>query len=61
MFTWNETVALCLISSLRDPELVIYFMSFLKPMRRKFVEDEARDWHQILTYSPRRDGIGCRS
>ena len=51
MFTWNETVALCLISSLRDPELVIYFMSILKPMRRKFVEDEAREWHQSLRIS----------
>ena len=51
MFTWNETAALCLISALRDPELVIYFMSFLKPMRRKFVEDEAREWHQSLRLS----------
>ena len=51
MFTWNETVALCLISILRDPELVIYFMSILKPMRRDFVEDEAREWHQSLRIS----------
>lgn len=51
MFTWNETVALCLISILGDPELVIYFMSILKPMRRKFVEDEAREWHQSLRIS----------
>jgi len=51
MFTWNETVALCLISSLRDPELVIYFMSILKPMRRKFVEDDSRGWHQSLRIS----------
>lgn len=48
MFSWNETVALCLISSLRDPELVIYFMSILKPMRRDFIEDEAREWHKSL-------------
>ena len=51
MFTWNETVALGLISILRDPELVIYFMSVLKPMRRDFVEDEAREWHQSLRIS----------
>uniref|UniRef100_A0A6C0BTF9 Uncharacterized protein n=1 Tax=viral metagenome TaxID=1070528 RepID=A0A6C0BTF9_9ZZZZ len=51
MFTWNETVALGLISSLRDPDLVIYFMSILNPMRRKFVEDEAREWHQSLRIS----------
>ena len=48
MFTWNETVAISLISFLRDPELVIYFMSILKPMRRDFVEEEARVWHQSL-------------
>lgn len=48
MFTWNETVAISLISILRDPELVIYFMSILKPMRIDFVEEEAREWHQSL-------------
>ena len=48
MFTWNETVAISLISILRDPELVIYFMSILKPIRRKFVEEEAREWHLSL-------------
>ena len=48
MFTWNENVAVSLISILRDPELVIYFMKILKPMRRKFIEEEAREWHQSL-------------
>ena len=48
MFTWNETVAISLISVLRDPELVLYFMSILKPMRRDFVEEEARTWHRSL-------------
>lgn len=48
MFTWNENVAISLISILRDPELVIYFVSILKPMRRKFIEEEAREWHQSL-------------
>ena len=48
MFTWNETVAISLISVLRDPELVLYFMSILKPMRRDFVEEEARKWHRSL-------------
>ena len=48
MFTWNETVAISLIFVLRDPGLVIYFMSILKPMRRDFVEEEAREWHQSL-------------
>ena len=51
MFTWNETVAISLISILRDPELVIYFMSILKPMRRDFVEEEAREWHRSLRIS----------
>ena len=48
MFTWNETVAISLISILRDPELVIYFMKILKPMRRNFIEEEAREWHKSL-------------
>lgn len=48
MFTWNETVAISLISILRDPELVIYFMKILKPKRQNFVEEEARVWHQSL-------------
>ena len=48
MFTWNETVAFSLIFILKDPELVIYFMSILKPIRRDFVEKEAREWHESL-------------
>ena len=48
MFTWNELVALGLINTFKDPELVIYFMSILAPLRRNFVEEEARDWHQSL-------------
>jgi hypothetical protein len=48
MFSWNENVAISLISVIRDPELVLYFMSILKPMRRDFVEDEAREWHKSL-------------
>jgi hypothetical protein len=48
MFTWNEIVAVSLLPILRDPELVIYFMSILKPLRRDLVEEEARVWHQSL-------------
>ena len=48
MFTWNENVALCLVSLLGDPGLVIYFMGILKPMRRDYVEKEAREWHESL-------------
>lgn len=48
MFSWDETVAISLISILGDPELVIYFMSILKPMRRDYVEEEAREWHRSL-------------
>ena len=51
MFTWNENVALSLIHVLRDPGLIIYFMSLLKPMRREFVEEEAREWHESLRVS----------
>ena len=48
MFTWNELSALGLIRILKDPELVIYFMKTLKPLRRELVEKESREWHQSL-------------
>lgn len=48
MFTWNENVAFCIIPFLGDPELIIYFMSILKPMRRDYVEEESREWHKSL-------------
>ena len=48
MFTWNENVAFCIIPFLGDPGLVIYFMRILKPMRRDYVEKEAREWHKSL-------------
>ena len=48
MFTWNETVAIGILPILGDPELVIYFMGILKPMRRDFIEEEAREWHSSL-------------
>ena len=46
MFSWNGLVAIGLIKELKDPELVRYFMSILKPLRRDMVEEEAREWHQ---------------
>ena len=48
MFSWNELVSLGLISKLTDPELVIYFMRILKPLRRDQVEEESRGWHKSL-------------
>ncbi len=51
MFSWNETVAIALVGVLRDPELITYFMSILKPKRRDFIEDEARIWHESLRVS----------
>ena len=51
MFTWEETVAISLISILGDPELVIYFLSILKPLRREYLEEEAREWHKSLRVS----------
>ena len=51
MFSWNETVAIAMIGVLRDPELIIYFMSILKPKRRDYIEDEARIWHESLRVS----------
>jgi len=37
-----------MIRFIGDPGLVIYFMSILKPMRRDYVEEEAREWHKSL-------------
>ena len=48
MFAWNELVTIGLINILKDPELVRYFMSILKPLRRDIVEEGAREWHQSL-------------
>ena len=45
MFTWSETVAISIIHLLKDPELVIHFLKILMPLRRDFVEEEARDFH----------------
>ena len=51
MLSWNENAAICFLSVLRDPSIVMYLMSILKPMRRDFVEEEARDWHKSLRIS----------
>lgn len=51
MLSWNENAAVCFLSVLRDPSIVMYLMSILKPMRRDFVEGEARDWHKSLRIS----------
>ncbi len=45
MLTWKETVAIYIIHLLKDPELVIHFLKILMPLRRDFVEEEARDFH----------------
>ena len=50
MFTWNENVAFCIIPFLGDPGLVIYFMGILKPMRRDYVEKEAREYFDTNVY-----------
>ena len=48
MFSWNELVALSLFEILSDVELVIFMMATIKPLRRKFIEEESREWHQSL-------------
>ena len=40
-----------LIGELRDPGLVDYFVSILEPLRRDYIEDEAREWHKSLRKS----------
>jgi hypothetical protein len=48
MLTWNELSAIGLIKCLGDPELVLYLMSILKPIRRDLIEEEARTFHKSL-------------
>jgi hypothetical protein len=52
MFTWTEQVALIILQKLNDPELVIYFMNILKPMRLSNLSEEAREFHESLRLSP---------
>ena len=52
MFTWNETVALYLVQLLcGNVDITVYLMNILKPMRRCYIEGEAREWHQSLRIS----------
>lgn len=52
MFTWNETVALYLVQLLcGNVDITVYLMNILKPMRRCYIEEEAREWHQSLRIS----------
>jgi len=48
MFTWNETVSLCLLEKLFSVDLVLYVMRCVKKERRDFLEEEAREWHSSL-------------
>tara|TARA_B100001094_G_C18027867_1_gene718537 strand:- start:118 stop:897 length:780 start_codon:yes stop_codon:yes gene_type:complete len=48
MISWNGLVSIGLIKFLKDPELVIHFLKFLKPLRRDVIEEEAREWHISL-------------
>ena len=47
-FTWEQEVALCLIQRLLDPELVLYFLGILKPLRKEFVFRDAKEFHCSL-------------
>ena len=54
MFTWNEKVSLFLVLKIGLPtDLVTEMMKkHIGPIRRKFVEDEAREWHDSLRICP---------
>jgi hypothetical protein len=54
MFTWNEKVSLFLVLNIGLPsDLVIEMMKkHIGPKRRKFVEDESREWHNSLRITP---------
>ena len=45
MLTWYQLVSLGIIDELGDPELVHYFLKILRPLRRDFLEEEARIFH----------------
>ena len=45
MFIWKELVAMGLLDRLSDPGLVIHVMGIVKPLRRDFLEEEAREFH----------------
>lgn len=42
ILSWKESVALIIIDILKDPSLVQYFMKLLMPLRRDYLDDEAR-------------------
>ena len=48
MFTWTELVALGILQKLNDPELVIYFINILKPLRLSNLSEEAREFQQAM-------------
>lgn len=48
MFSWNESVALCLLEKLGSVDLTFYLMNILKKERRDYLEEEAREWHSSL-------------
>jgi len=55
MLSWKEDIALILIKLLYDPELVIYFMKILCSLRRKYLLEEATDFHVSLRECFRED------
>ena len=44
-FTWNELVCHGLLKEIGEREVVLQLMRFVKPMRRDFLEEEAREYH----------------
>ena len=52
MFTWTELVALGILKKLNDPELVVYFMNIIKPLRLSHLSEEARYFHESLRLTP---------
>ena len=62
MFTWNEKVSLFLVLKIGLPtDLVTEMMKkHIGPIRRKFVEDEAREWHDSLRICPEKRCLRMR-
>jgi hypothetical protein len=44
-FTWNELVCHGLLKEIGEREVVCHIMDFVKPLRRDFLEEEAREYH----------------
>ena len=46
--SWKESVALIIIDILKDPNISLHLMKILMPLRRDYLDDEARNYRLYL-------------